>query len=84
MHNIEWTEDALKDLSSLDKQIAKRIVNKLSWFAERFDDIIPKPLSADFAGLYKFRIGDWRVIYSVEPNTILILAIGHRKEIYKR
>ncbi|MBI5235651.1 MAG: type II toxin-antitoxin system RelE/ParE family toxin [Deltaproteobacteria bacterium] len=35
-------------------------------------------------GTYRFRIGDYRIIFDVEDNTIVVLRAGHRKEIYKR
>ncbi|MHB1661383.1 MAG: type II toxin-antitoxin system RelE family toxin [bacterium] len=84
MHNAEWTENALEDLGRLDKPVAKRILNKISWFSEHFDNIIPQSLSGDLAGVYKFRIGDWRVIYTIEEESIVIQAVGHRREIYNR
>ena len=83
MLKVEWTEDAIKDLQRLDKPVAKRIVSKISWFAHHFNNIIPEPLSGGLAGTFKFRIGDWRVIYTVEKEVIVIQAIGHRREIYK-
>jgi mRNA interferase RelE/StbE len=63
LHNAEWTESALEDPGRLDRPVAKRIPSKISWFFEHFDDMIPKPLSGDLSGVYKFRIGDWIVVY---------------------
>ncbi|MHB1664713.1 MAG: type II toxin-antitoxin system RelE family toxin [bacterium] len=83
MPKIEWTEDALKDLEALDKPVAKRIVNKVSWFCQHFENIIPEPLSGELSGLFKFRVGDWRVIYTIESDSLIIQAIGHRREIYE-
>lgn len=40
------------------------------------------PLKKSLAGYRKLRVGDYRVIYKLEKNTIHILKIGHRKEIY--
>jgi mRNA interferase RelE/StbE len=80
---IEWTEDALKDIEKLDKLVARRILRKISWFGDNFERVIPEPLSGDFKGTFKLRIGDWRVIYTLEGNVIVIQMIGHRREIYK-
>jgi len=55
---VEWTDDAIEDLQRLDKPIRKRILNKVSWFSQHFENIIPEPLSADLVGSYKLRIGD--------------------------
>ena len=84
MYNVEWTENALEDLGRLDKTVARRIMSKIEWFSEHFENIIPQPLSGDLAGVYKFRIGDYRVIYMIENESISIQAVGHRRDIYKR
>jgi len=44
----------------------------------------PQPLSGEFKNMYKLRVGDWRVIYTVDLllKTIKIHMIGHRREIY--
>jgi len=80
---IEWTEAAVKDLEKLDKLIALRILNKITWFSRSFKHLIPEPLSGEFKQTYKLRVGDWRVIYTIEEDGIIIQSIGHRKEIYK-
>lgn len=83
MHKIEWTEDSLEDLQKLDKSVVKRILNKVTWFSEHFNNITPEPLSGEFSGKFKLRIGDWRVVYAIEADSIEIQAIGHRRDIYK-
>ena len=81
--NVEWTADALDDLEKLDPPIQKRIVRKVTWFSQYFSNQIPEPLSGEFRGTYKLRIGDWRVIYQLEENIMVIRALGHRNNIYK-
>ena len=83
MVNIEWTERAVKDLEKLDKPIAQRILRRLAWFSKNFQRIVPEPLGGEFRGTFKLRIGDWRAVYTLEGETIVIQFIGHRKEIYK-
>ena len=83
MANLEWTTRSLKDLEKIDKPVRKRILEKLGWYARHFDVIVPEPLSGDFEGTYKFRIGDWRVIYVIENEVLLVHFVGHRREIYK-
>jgi mRNA interferase RelE/StbE len=82
--DVRWTEPALQDLQNLDKPIAQRIVRKISWFSRHFDAITPESLSAELSGTYKLRVGDWRVIYTLEAATIVIHAVGHRRDIYKQ
>ncbi len=83
MARIEWTEEAVKDLKIIEKQVGRRILKKLSWFSENFETIVPEPLSGEFKETYKLRVGDWRVIYTIENGVIVIQSIGHRREIYK-
>lgn len=58
MAKIEWTEDAIEDLSRLDKPIIRRILKKVSWFSNNLDSITPESLSGDFKGAFKLRICD--------------------------
>jgi len=83
MAEIEWTQDAINDLDKLDINIAKRIFNKMTWLAENFDNIIPEPLEGKFKGTYKYRVGDYRVVYTIEQNTIIVQFVGNRKDVYK-
>jgi mRNA interferase RelE/StbE len=78
-------KEATRELSRLDKPIANRIVRKLQWLAQNFDNINPESLKGDFAGLYKLREGDYRIAYQVlkSENTIVVHLIGHRREVYK-
>lgn len=83
MVKIHWTEDAIKDLERLDKPVEQRVLRKISWLSNNFERITPEPLSGEFKGTFKLRIGDWRVVYTVEGQTLVIQFIAHRREIYK-
>ena len=84
MYRWEFTSQAVRDFKKLPKNIQKKIIAKLDYFIDS-----GKPLS--FAhhlinyeiGQYRFRIGDWRVIFDLENETLVILSLGHRKEIYR-
>lgn len=86
MYKISYTEPAIRDLSNLEKSIAKRITNKILFFASQ-DDIKPfcKALTC-FAGRFRFRIGDYRAIFKIDEtgniHILMILRIKHRKDIY--
>ena len=55
------------------------------FMVKNFENITPEPLIKELKGLFKFRIGDWRIVYSLEEDdTIVIQYIGHRSQIYKR
>lgn len=83
MVKVDWTERAIKDLEKLDKAIARRILARITWFSNNFERVIPEALTGGFEGTFKLRIGDWRVVYTVEGKAIVIQFVGHRREIYK-
>ena len=85
MYQIEILPKALHSLQSLDVPATKRILDRLSWLSENFDNIIPLPLKGAFSGTYKLRVGDWRVIYGsdVDKHVITVHLIGNRRDIYK-
>jgi len=62
MYRVEITGDAEHDLEQLDRQVAKRLYKRLKWLEENFERITPEPLKGPLADLYKFRVGDYRVL----------------------
>jgi mRNA interferase RelE/StbE len=86
MYELRFLASALDDLRRLDKGVSSRILLRLEWLVTHFEEIRPEPLSGEFAGLNKFRVGDYRVIYKIvsADSAIMIHAVGHRREIYKR
>ncbi|MBF0316546.1 MAG: type II toxin-antitoxin system RelE/ParE family toxin [Nitrospirae bacterium] len=83
MLEVEWTEEAIEDLKKFDIQVTQRIVKKVLWLSEQFDNITPESLSGQRKGEFKLKVGSWRVIYRVEKDIIVIYAVGHRSAIYK-
>ena len=83
MANVEWAEAAIKDLEKLDERNRHRIIRKIAWFSGNFEKCVPERLEGKFRGSYKLRIGDWRAIYTIEENVVIIRFIGHRSDIYK-
>lgn len=81
-----WHEGALKDLKKLDKQVAKKIIDKVKEYLIKEPTILGKPLKGNFSGFYRYRIGDYRIIYTVnrEEEKIRVLSAGHRKDIYRK
>ena len=83
---VEFTPTGERDLSKLDKQIRQQVVSRSEWLAEHFDTLTPEPLHAEFKGLFKLRVGDWRAAYTFAPGEklIKIRIVDHRNKIYKR
>lgn len=80
---VKFKDEAAEDLEALDKLIAQRILSKLKWLSQNFDAIVPERLSGKLKDLYKLRVGDWRIGYTVSNAVITIHLIGHRREVYK-
>ncbi|MDD5398288.1 MAG: type II toxin-antitoxin system RelE/ParE family toxin [Dehalococcoidia bacterium] len=83
MFKVEWTKKAVRDLEQLDKPVVTRIIKRITWFASNSDKVALEPLSGDLKGMFKLRIGDWRVIYTIKDDYALIQFVGHRRDIYE-
>ena len=79
-------KNASRQLEKLDPPVAKRIVEQIAWLAQHFDKIKPEALKGNMAGLFKYREGDYRIIYEplYKEKVIVVHEIGHRSEIYKK
>ncbi len=84
--SIEFLPEAEKDLVKFDREIRRRIIDKLDWLLENFENIFPEILTGEFKEFYKLRIGDWRAIYKINwsNNTIIVCYIDKRDKIYKK
>jgi mRNA interferase RelE/StbE len=81
--NITYKKSVARDISHLDKKEARRIIDKIENNLAECAETHPV-LKGEFAGLRKMRVGDYRVVYTIIDKNILILRIGHRREIYKK
>ncbi len=85
---IEFERAALKELEKLDKPVARRILKFLHQRVGKLDD--PRKIGARLQGtlseFWKYRVGDYRLICSLENDrlVVLVLRIGHRREVYKQ
>jgi len=84
---IEYTDTAKKQLKKLDKQTAKRI---LDYMDERIIESknprsAGKVLTGSLGGLWRYRVGDCRIICEIQDNAlrVLVVKIGHRREVYR-
>lgn len=83
MRSVRFTPQAEADLARLDREIAQRVLRKIRWLAENFGLITPESLSGPLRGVFKIRVGDYRVLYTYTESTIIIHRIAHRREVYK-
>jgi len=88
---LAWTASfdprALKELESLDRVVQKRVVSYLQTrvLEKGKPRDVGKPLTGDKGGLWRYRIGDFRLICRLdnEAQRVLILRVAHRKEAYR-
>ena len=81
-YRLTYTQRSLKDIAKLDRIVKKRIARKLLDFQK--DPLkFSEPLKEYKFGKRRFRIGNYRVAFDIEGKEIVILRIGHRREIYK-
>ncbi|MBI5798713.1 MAG: type II toxin-antitoxin system RelE/ParE family toxin [Candidatus Yonathbacteria bacterium] len=82
---VVLTKDAQENFLGLDKKIRVNINRKLEWFEGNFDQIVPLPLEREWAGFFKLRIGDYRVIYKIcwDDHLLMVACIGHRSKVYE-
>jgi mRNA interferase RelE/StbE len=86
MYEVEFTAEAEADLDRLSQSVAQRIFKKIRWLAENFEAITPEPLTGEWKGLFKLRVGDYRVLYTfsqAERQVIFVHLVKHRREVYK-
>lgn len=83
---IEWDERAVRDARKLDVQTRQNIIRYLRERINTDEDPrrFGKPLLADMSGLWRYRVGDCRIVCRIEDDkmVVLILAVGHRRNIY--
>ena len=84
---IDYTDRAIAELGKLDRQSAKRIMKFLDERIAALDDprSTGKVLTGPLGGLWRYRVGDYRIICAIEDPMLRILVVGtgHRKDIYR-
>jgi len=84
MYSYEFEPQAVRDLKKLAKNVQKRIIKKLDYFVSFDNPLVFADHLVNFEiGSYRFFIGDYRVIFDVVDEKIIILNLGHRREIYR-
>ena len=82
-YNIVYKKSVQRDLKKLSKEEAHRVLKQIEEELSKNAETYPV-LKGQFAGLRKYRVGDYRVIYAILGDDVLVLRIGHRKDVYKK
>ncbi|MEK7551693.1 MAG: type II toxin-antitoxin system RelE/ParE family toxin [Patescibacteria group bacterium] len=81
-YKLIYTNIAYKDIKKLDIVARKRVGKKIEVYSK--DPLsTSKKLTNSSIGTYRWRIGNYRVVFDIDNENIVILRVGHRKEIYK-
>ena len=81
-YKIAFKKSVARDLKKIDKDQADRILSKIEDELPEKAETFPS-LTGKFSGLRKFRVGDYRVVFSIMGDTALILRIRYRREAYR-
>ena len=84
-YEIEFLNTARRSLRRLSKSNQKRVVSAIEELADNPRPLGYTQLSGTSDRRYRIRIGDYRIVYKIEDNILLVLIvnIGHRREIYR-
>ena len=79
---LELGARAKQHFYSLDIELQRRVLEKLQWFLD--NNVALEALEGNLKGLFKLRVGDYRIVYEFESDThIVVRFIGHRSNAYK-
>jgi mRNA interferase RelE/StbE len=84
MYKVIWKKDALKALEKISKpeamRIRKKVDSELAINPHKYEQ-----LQGFYSGHQKFRVGNYRIIYTIQEQTITITItkVGHRSDVYK-
>jgi len=82
MYRVVLTARAIRDLDRMDESARRQIGAKLREYAQ--DPISnARKLANPTIGTWRFRIGDYRVVFDIEDDTVVVLRLGHRRDIYR-
>ncbi len=85
LFTVVYSMDCLeKDIPKLSKDVLKKIKGAIESRLIVAPAVYGKPLRYTLKNLWSLRVGDFRVIYQISDREILVLRIGHRKEVYER
>lgn len=82
MKDIEWTDASLEDMAALDKGIVRRVKQAVERFAESGAGNVKK-LQGIHPPEYRIRVGDYRVRFELDGETLRVLRVRNRREAYR-
>lgn len=82
---LEFSEYVIDFLKKADKNLRRKLIVKIEFLRKNFDQIPHLSLSYEFRDFFKFRVGQYRIIYNfdIAKNTLRIVLIAKRDQVYK-
>lgn len=82
IYRILYTEEAARRIGKLDKAVKERVGKAVKKLSEKPE--LGKRLTGLLSDRWSYRVGDWRILYKVKKSEvlILILTVGHRRDVY--
>jgi mRNA interferase RelE/StbE len=81
-YRIEWLDEARADVRRLDRVVALQLFEGILHYASTGGGDVA-PLHGDMAGAFRLRVGDYRVLFSLQDHTMRIFGVRHRSEAYR-
>ena len=80
-YEVRFKPKADKDLDSLQADMAKRVIEKITRLQTNLEGDVKR--LTNFTPEYRLRVGDYRVLFEVEGNSVIVYRIVHRREAYR-
>jgi mRNA interferase RelE/StbE len=81
-YSIEWLDEAAADVRALDRPTAMRLFEGVFRFAQTGSGDV-STLHGDLAGAFRLRLGDYRVLFTLQDGSMRIFGVRHRSEAYR-
>ncbi len=81
-YRIEWFDEARTDVRRLDRTAAMRIFDGVLHYARTGGGDV-EPLHGEMSGSFRLRVGDYRVLFTLEDETMRVFGVRHRSEAYR-
>lgn len=82
-YRVVFAKSTKKDIDKLDRVARQRIAKKLEYFLSQDDPLVyARQLVDSKIGAYRFRVGHYRVVFDIHGETLEVVSIKHRKDVY--
>jgi mRNA interferase RelE/StbE len=82
-YKLVYKKSAVRDIQSLSSQIRRRLRFKLEFFIDKENPLdFAEPLKKPADAQYRYRVGDYRIVFDVEDHNIVVLRVQHRREVH--